>query len=362
MTGFLNALWIVPILGILIFIHELGHFLAARAVGIRVEEFGMGLPPRLYGYRARSGVIYSLNWIPFGGFVKMHGQDDLARDGGFVDAPDSFTSKTPLQRAFVLTAGVLMNLAFALIAFTVIAVGQGRQEARVFIAQVLPDTPAAAAGWQAGDRLVSAGGVPVVDSTMLVRLTDEHAGRDFAVTIQRGEQRIQTTLVPRVTPPPGQGRAGVVLQTRYVYVPVPLLKAPVEGARSAFDTFGLMVNGLTQMVTGRANLREVAGPIGMGQMTSEVVTRSTLPLWVTLANLAGLLSLNLFLLNLLPLPALDGGRLVFVVLEMLRGGRKVAPEREGMVHFVGLMVLLTLMFVIGYFDVVRLIRGESLIP
>lgn len=362
MTGFLNALWIVPILGILIFIHELGHFLAARAVGIRVEEFGMGLPPRLYGYTAKSGVIYSLNWIPFGGFVRMHGQDDLARDGGHVDAPDSFTSKTPLQRAFVLLAGVLMNLAFALVAFTVIAVGQGRQEARVFIAQVLPDTPAAAAGWQSGDRLVSAGGVLVANSDQLVRLTEAHAGRDFSVVVQRGDRQIPTTVVPRANPPPGQGRTGVVLQTQYIYAPVPLPIAPVEGARSAFETFGLMVTGLTQMVTGRANLREVAGPIGMGQMTSEVVTRSTLPLWVTLANLSGLLSLNLFLLNLLPLPALDGGRLVFVLLEMIRGGRKVAPEREGMVHFVGLMVLLTLMFVIGYFDIVRLVRGESLIP
>ena len=100
----------------------------------------------------------------------------------------------------------------------------------------------------------------------------------------------------------------------------------------------------------------------MAQLTSEIVRISPLPLWVTLGNLAALLSLNLFILNLLPLPALDGGRLVFVILEILRGGRKIAPEREGMVHFVGLMLLLTLMFVIGFQDILRLVRGDSFIP
>jgi len=120
-SGLLNSLWIVPILGILILVHELGHFVAARLVGIRVEEFGMGLPPRLWGYKAKSGVIYSLNWIPFGGFVKMHGQDDMRVDGGVAEGSDSFTAKTALQRAFVLVAGVVMNLLLAILIFMAIA-------------------------------------------------------------------------------------------------------------------------------------------------------------------------------------------------------------------------------------------------
>lgn len=362
MTGFLDALWIIPVLGILILVHELGHFLAARAVGIRVEEFGMGLPPRMFGYRAKSGVLYSLNWIPFGGFVKMYGQDDLRPDGGAVDGPGSFTSKTPLQRGFVLVAGVLMNLLLAVVIFTGIAMAQGRQQVQIYINQVLPDTPAAAAGWQPGDRLVDVAGQPVTSTDQLVRLTEDYAGRPMPVTIERGGHTEQTTVTPRTVIPPGQGRTGVVLVNQVVYVPLPFWQAPVEGVKATVTTFGLMVSGLTQMVSGQASLRDVAGPIGMGQITSEVVSHSTLPLWVTLGNLTGLLSLNLFLLNLLPIPALDGGRLLFVIIEILRGGRKVAPEREGMVHFVGLMVLLTLMFVIGYFDILRIVRGESLIP
>ena len=362
MNGLLNALWIVPILGVLILIHELGHFLAARAVGIRVEEFGMGLPPRMFGYRARSGVLYSLNWIPFGGFVKMYGQDDLRPDGGAAEGDDSFTAKTPLQRAFVLVAGVLMTLLFAMLIYIVIAAGHGRQERQVYIDEVLPGTPAAEVGLRVGDRVMEVAGRPVENVDQLVRITGEYAGRDMPLVVQRGDQRVETTVRPREVGPSGQGRVGVSLLTQVDYVPVPVWRAPAEGLTNTVETFRLMVTALVQMVSGQGNLREVAGPIGMGQITGEVVERSTLPLWVTLANLTGLLSLNLFFLNLLPLPALDGGRLLFVIIELLRGGRKVAPQREGLVHFVGLMVLLTLMFVIGYFDILRLVQVRSFFP
>ncbi len=362
-SGFLNALWIVPILGVLILVHELGHFFAARIVGIRVEEFGMGLPPRLFGYKAKSGVIYSLNWIPFGGFVRMYGQDDLRPDGGAAYGPDSFVSKTPLQRAFVLVAGVVMNLLLTVLIFTAIALGQGRQEGfEVYIEEVVPNSPAAAAGWQPGDRIAAVAGEPVTDTAVLQRSTETYAGRELPVTIERNGERIPTTVVPRTVMPEGQGRVGVGLAPRAVYRPIPIWEAPLQGLRTTWETFGAMTTGLWQVVSGRGDLGGVVGPIGMGQVTGEIVERSALPLWATLGNLAALLSLNLFLLNLLPLPALDGGRLVFVVLEMLRGGRKVAPEREGLVHFVGLVLLLGLMFVIGYFDIVRLVRGESLIP
>lgn len=358
-SGFFNALWIVPILGVLILVHELGHFLAARLVGIRVEEFGMGLPPRLFGYKAKSGVLYSLNAIPFGGFVKMHGQDDLRPDGGAAYGPDSFVSKTPLQRAFVLVAGVIMNLLLAILIFTTIALGQTRDG--VYIDQVVVDAPAAAAGWRAGDRLVAVAGQEVTTVDILQNFTEQYAGRELPVVIERDGQRLDTVVTPRVSVPEGQGRVGISLGQ---YTSVPAWQAPLEGVRTAWRLLGLMFGGLWQMVSGQANLGDVAGPIGMGQLTSEIVSssRNTLPLWMTLGNLAGLLSLNLFILNLLPLPALDGGRLLFVIIELLRGGRKVAPEREGMVHFVGLILLLGLMFVIGYFDILRLIRGDSFFP
>ena len=178
-TGFPNSLWIIPILGVLILVHELGHFLAARLVGIRVEEFGIGLPPRLWGYTAKNGVIYSINWIPFGGFVKMYGQDDLRPDGGAAYGPDSFVSKPAPQRAFVLVAGVLMNLFLAVVIFIAISAGQGRPSAQLFIDQVVPNTPAAAAGWQPGDQIVAVNGQAIDDANKLKQLTDTYAGREM---------------------------------------------------------------------------------------------------------------------------------------------------------------------------------------
>ncbi len=366
-SGLLNSLWIVPILGILILVHEIGHFVAARLVGIRVEEFGMGLPPRLWGYKAKSGVIYSLNWIPFGGFVKMYGQDDMRPDGGAAYGDDSFVSKTAPQRAFVLIAGVIMNLLLAILIFMGIAIGQGRPgpNSEVVVQGVVADTPAAAAGWQAGDRIVAVAGQSITSADRLRALTEEYVGRAMPVTIVRNGQPIQTEVTPRVSPPEGQGRAGVTLTTLAVYERVPLWQAPFEGVRSAWEAVTFQIDALRQLFSGRVSTNEIAGPIGMGQLTGEIVQRSqqaSIPLWVTLGNLAALLSLNLFILNLLPLPALDGGRLIFVVLEMLRGGRKIAPEREGMVHFVGLLMLLALMFVIGFQDIMRLVRGDSFIP
>jgi regulator of sigma E protease len=359
----LNSLWIVPILGVLILVHELGHFFAARLVGIRVEEFGLGLPPRLYGYKAKSGVIYSLNWIPFGGFVKMLGQDDMRVDGGAAYGDDSFISKTPLQRGFVLVAGVIMNLLLALLIFIAIAAGHGRAVVQISIGEVVPESPAAVAGWLPSDRLISVGGEEVSNTNQLRELIDDYAGRELTVVLDRGGQQITTTVVPRENPPAGQGRTGVqLIPTTVRYDRAPLWAAPVEGVRLAWETFTLQIEGLRQLIAGQFSPGDLAGPIGMGQLTGEIVQRSTTPLWVTLANLAGFLSLNLFILNLLPFPALDGGRLVFVILEMLRGGRKIAPEREGMVHFVGLMLLLTLMFVIGFSDILRLVRGDSFIP
>ena len=209
-SGLLNSLWIVPILGILILVHELGHFVAARLVGIRVEEFGMGLPPRLWGYKARNGVLYSINWIPFGGFVRMYGQDDMRPDGGAAEGSDSFTAKTAPQRAFVLVAGVVMNLLLAILIFMGIAIGQGRPgpNSEVVILSVVADSPAAAAGWLPGDRIIAAAGQSLSSADTIRAITENYAGRAMPVTVERNGQQISTEVVPRANPPEGQGKTG----------------------------------------------------------------------------------------------------------------------------------------------------------
>ncbi len=436
----LNALWIIPILGLLIFVHELGHFVMARRAGVRVEEFGFGLPPRIWGIK-RGDTVYSINALPIGGFVRVLGED------GKSNAPESMQSKSAGQRASFLAAGSAMNLITAIVLMAVLIGVQGRSGENVYVVDVVPGSPASDAGWRSGDRFVEIAGTTIEDGQDVSRLTADSAGQATTVVLDRQGELVTTTITPRENPPAGQGRTGITLSsapvasihvddvpddslaaqaglqpgdtiqavagqalddyleyalelrnhageavelqverggapvTLAVNVPadlpvdreplgadltqqlhfkrVPLVDLPVETGRTFVSTMRQMGEGLLSLVRGDTSLGDVAGPIGMGQLTSEVISRSAMPLWVTLTNLTIILSLNLALLNLLPLPALDGGRLLFVLIEVLRGGKRVPPEKEGVVHFVGLMVLLTAMFLIAFVDINRILSGSS---
>jgi regulator of sigma E protease len=443
--GLINGLYIIPILAVLILVHEIGHFAAARLIGVKVEEFGIGIPPRIKGWR-RNGVLWSLNWIPFGGFVKV-----LGEDGKNVD-PESINAKSPAKRAFFLVAGSAMNFLLAFVLMILVVGFQGVSHSNVYIASVVPGSPAAAAGWTAGDRIVEVAGVPIESSADVGERAREFAGNPMSVVVERNGERVETSVTPRRNPPAGEGPTGVGItdspiseasvnqvkagspaadagfqpDDRIVAVSsqrvddpyalqfaltsasgstipvdvvrdgepvtvsfaVPDLDAEGEllaqlgldltikpqfdrvplgsiipvGVSQAWEQSGQMVSGIRDLVTGRAPLDQIAGPLGMGQITSEIVSASPLPLWVTLAQLAILLSLNLAVLNLLPLPALDGGRLLFVIVEVLRGGKKLAPEREGIVHVAGLILLLGFMVIVLVLDALRIYEGRSFLP
>jgi regulator of sigma E protease len=438
----LNALYIIPILAVLILIHELGHFVSARMVGIRVKEFGLGLPPRLVGHE-RGGVIYSFNVIPLGGFVRVHGEDGSATD------PDSLHAKSKLQRAFFYGAGSFMNFALAIALVTLLVGVRGEPIMHVYVANVEPESPAAEAGWEPGDRFMEVAGSTVDDLGDVVNKTHDHAGREMSVVVARGGEEIQTSVVPREDPPEGEGRTGIQItaapravltvsevedgspaaeaglaeddrivaidgrqvtdasilsiilrESRNETIPVIVERAgqetelslsvphadeeqvPEIGAAVQQDidsrsvpfwqviplgfveTWNILTafyEGIMMLITGEVPLDGIAGPIGMGQLTSEVLAVSPDPAWIALANLTILLSLNLGILNLLPLPALDGGRLLFVLIEAIRG-RPISPQREGLVHLVGLLLLLGLMFFIAFMDIDRIISGDSILP
>jgi regulator of sigma E protease len=439
----LTALYIIPILAVLILVHEIGHFVSARLVGIRVKEFGLGLPPRVFG-RERGGVIYSINAIPLGGFVRVHGEEGSAED------EDSLHAKSKLQRTFFYGAGSLMNFVLAIALVTLLIGVRGEPVPHVYVAQVEPDSPAAVAGWEPGDRFLEVAGTEVEDMSDVVTATHSHASREMPVVMLRGGEEVLTTVQPREDPPEGQGRtgiqittspradlvvgeidpagaaaaAGVEVQDRLLSIAgheitdasifgimlnehagetIPLVvdrageqtelslsvpavdaddQAPEIGvavqqdidARSVpawrvipqgfIETWNILTafyEGIMMLISGEAPLDGIAGPIGMGQLASEVLEVSPEPAWIALANLTILLSLNLGILNLLPLPALDGGRLFFVLIETLRG-KPISPQREGLVHLLGLVMLLGLMFFIAFLDIDRLISGESILP
>jgi regulator of sigma E protease len=342
----MNILAFLPILSVMMFVHELGHFLTARLFGITVLEFGFGLPPRLVGFK-RKGVIYSINWIPFGAFVKMLGEEDPT-------APGSFASKPGWVRAIVLAAGSGMNFLLAVLAFSMVyVVGVPRLSAdgAVQLATIAPDSPAAAAGLQRGDVIATVNGQPVSVRTFRDQ-TQALLDQPMVLGVTRDSQEIQVTLTPRANPPEGQGAIGIVLDANEV-AHSNLAAALGQGFQQTLRAIGATFMIPKMVIEGAlapSDARLIGLP-GMARLTSEAVDYAVdTGFWYPVFILTGLFSAGLSIANMLPIPALDGGRLFFVILEWVRG-RRVPPEREAAYHFVGIVVLLTLMVIISLNDI-----------
>jgi regulator of sigma E protease len=341
----MNLLAFLPILSLMMFVHELGHFITARMAGITVQEFGFGLPPRLFGFK-RNGVIYSINCIPFGAFVKMLGEEDPT-------APGSFASKPRLIRAIVLSAGSAMNFLLAVIAFSLVYVVSPPRvspDGSVSLSRIDPNSPAQVAGLQSGDQVVAFEGVPVTVQSFR-DATQSHLDQPVRLTVSRGGQQFDVTLTPRSNPPEGQGAIGVVLMG----TALPPLQAVGLGFQQTLQAIGatLMIPKLLLEGAIAPSDARLIGLPGMARLTSEAVDFAVdTGFWYPVFILTGLFSAGLAVANMLPIPALDGGRLFFVVLEWIRG-RRVPPEREAAYHFVGIVVLLTLMVIISINDIAQ---------
>jgi regulator of sigma E protease len=232
------------------------------------------------------------------------------------------------------------------------------------IDSVTAGSPASDAGFEPGDRIVAVGSEPIGDPYALQFALITASGSTVPVDVIRGGDQVTVALAVPTLEEAGDlfGQLGFELAIKPRFERVPLGSIIPVGVAQAWEQSGQMLSGIRDLVTGRAPLDQIAGPLGMGQITSEIVGASPLPLWVTLAQLAILLSLNLAVLNLLPLPALDGGRLLFVIVEVLRGGKKLAPEREGIVHVAGLILLLGFMVIVLVLDALRIYEGRSFLP
>jgi regulator of sigma E protease len=345
---------IVPFVGILVLlvlVHETGHFIAAKLSGARVYEFGVGFPPRIAAFKFRD-TEYSLNALPLGGFVRMAGEVDATEPGALAARPRPF-------RLFVLSAGSLFNFLFAIVLFSVsFMIPQEVSVGRAVISQVLPDSPAAAAGLQTGDVIYGINGRNVQnvnEASYNIRL---NLGETMTINVKRGSELIDLRVKARWVPPSGQGPTGIVIGSQYPFTETQSYApwtAFQKGTRETFDSLKLARNEVIAWVKG-ATSPQVAGPVGMAQMTGEVVKEAG---WKSLVDFAAMISINLAVINILPLPFLDGGRVMFVIVEILRRGRRIAPQKEALVHFAGLVVLMTFVVVVSYFDIARLIRGQS---
>lgn len=349
----ITILAFVLIFSLVIFVHELGHFLVAKRSGARVEEFGLGYPPRLVRIAKRGDTEITLNAIPIGGFVRVAGDEDPSD-------PRSMARRSPWVRAAFLVAGPAMNVALAVALFSasfVIGIHVPVDGPGVGIYQVVPGSPAALAGLKVGDTILKIDGEPTDSVSELQALIDARLDQQVALQVRRDGKVLAepVLLVPCSDHPEDQGAMGVAIDAPWGKVSYPIWKALWLGLQQVGWTVWMIIGGLVAMVRGQIPA-DLTGPIGIAQMTAQVAKSGL----AQLLEWTAFLSVNLCILNLLPVPALDGGRLLFVALEIIRGGRRIDPQKEGLVHLVGIIVLLGMFLVVSYFDVVRVVQGSPL--
>jgi len=351
---FVSILIFLLVLSILIFVHELGHFLVAKKCGILVEEFGFGLPPRLVGKKI-GDTIYSLNWLPIGGFVRLYGENS---DEGVTDPKRSFLNKSKKVRSIVVVAGVIMNFILAIVAFAIVYSFSGipRDTGKLKVIDISAGSPAQVAGMVVGDIVTKVGNTAITSSDQFISVTAALKGKSTVFEIQRNGSIIKTTLIPRENPPAGQGPLGVTITSTEIYF-APVWQRPFYGIYYGFKDalyWGQTIaTGLWALVTGlfRGQVpQDVSGPIGIFAVTTEAAKSGIL----TLINFVGILSVNLAILNVLPFPALDGGRLLFIGIEAVTG-KRVSEKVEGTIHNIGMIILLALILIITIGDIRRLI-------
>lgn len=346
-----SAVVFFAVLGVLVMVHELGHFVTAKRAGIKVLEFGFGFPPRLFGIK-RGETEYTVNLLPLGGFVKMLGEEDPTD-------PRSFAAQRPRNRLIVLAAGATMNAVLAVVLFTAaLMIPRDVVQGQVFVQRVAPDSPAERAGIQPGDQILRVNGKPINNQGDLSYRIIRNIGDEITVTIKRDRFTTQDVrVVPRLNPPAGQGATGIEIALRNPYPgeeSYPIWEAIPLGFERTWDMLIITKNDFSRSIAQRV-APPVAGPIGIGQMAGEVAQTGI----GRLVEFVALLSINLAIVNILPLPMLDGGRIVFVLIEAVRGGRRIAPEKESLVHLAGLVMILLLVVVISYNDIMRIVGSGS---
>ena len=361
----------ILILSVLVLIHEAGHFFVAKKMGVKVEEFGFGFPPRIYGKKIGE-TVYSLNALPIGGFVKLYGEDEAGMGKvslkkskeKYKDAKRAFFAKNPWQRALIVVAGVIMNFLLAVIiaSYLFAVVGISVPGNHVLVAEVAKNSPAEKAGLMVGDTIISVNSIKITNPEQLISYTKQHLGEKISMVVL-DKQHTQHTLsiTPRVKYPANEGAMGVAITSDVIAKKYPWYQAPVVGTVETVKQSWLVIQGLGQavwqLVAQRSVPKDIAGPIGIAELTGQFVQIGP----NAVLSLVSLLSLNLAVLNILPIPALDGGRLFFILIEAITG-KKVNPKYEGYAHAVGMAFLLMLIFLITFHDIVRLITHQPLIP
>jgi regulator of sigma E protease len=314
---------------LLVVIHEFGHFIIARLSGVKIEEFAVGMGPKIFGYQAKE-TLYTIRAFPLGGFCKMLGEDESNQD------PRAFNNKPVWKRILIIVFGPIMNLFLAIMIFSLVFAPI------TLIKQVPVDTPAAKAGITSGDRIVEIQGTQITEWEQIKPLVNANVGKLTTVKLENNGVTRAVTLTPVLQEGTTGGIIGVVPSYGYKGFSI------ANGFKTASTVSYQMIDYLGKLFVGKASTDEVVGPVGIIYYMSDAAKTGIL----AVLSLTAFLSLNLFIVNLLPLPALDGGRLIFLIIEAIRR-KPVDPQKEGFVHFVGFVLLMILSALIIYKDFIK---------
>ncbi len=371
---FLTITTFVLVLSLLVFAHEFGHFWMARRFGLKPKEFGFGFPPRFIGYyKNKEGkwktikgskdpedaadTIYSINWLPLGGFVNLSEDEDAGDD------PNHFSNKPVWQRAFILLAGVTMNIILAafLISFGFMiglpqSVGELGPNAKISnqkvqVLEVLDDSPAKQAGIEVGDIILAINGEEITTNEQIQKIVRENVNKNLTYSIKRADKKQEKQITPVIIEETGNGGIGVsIAETGIVRYPFFIaiwegIKTTVFIAWFIIVAFYELIKGL---VLGQGISIEVGGPIRIAEITGDAVRMG----FSYLINFSALLSINLAIINAFPFPALDGGRIIFLIIEKIQG-KPVSKKIEAAIHNVGFILLMILIVLVTYQDIAR---------
>ncbi len=343
----------IIVIGVLIFFHEMGHFLAAKKSGILVEEFALGFGPALFS-RKRGETRYSLRAFPLGGFCKMAGEmpEEEGKESEEYrkarEAGRCFYQKPAWMRFIVVAMGPIMNFFLAALLFASVFMFFGLPVApaeTTDIGDVIPGTPAAEAGLRAGDRIVAIEGEPVEKWENMVSMINQSPGQEMQFSIERRDEVFTVAITPQEQE---DGRGAIGIYQDAVRERLSPLRALGMGTLQTFQVIGALFVALREMITGQAPA-DIGGPVLIAQMVREA---ADIGMYYLLTFVA-FISINLGIINLFPFPALDGGRLVFIIIEMVRR-KSLDPEKEGLVHFIGFVFLLLLIGVIIIRDLTQI--------
>ena len=378
------------VIGILVFVHELGHYLAARSVGVRVEKFSIGFPPRFFtitsidggfditffffrykggslkwlpifsthlGIKGRKGTNteYVIALIPLGGYVKMAGSLDESFDTEITGSSDEFSSKTVLQKIWILSAGVIMNIITAFVIFTGITLFQGTPEANEgsFIGAFAQNSPAKIAGLEIGDEITSINGIEVYNWSDLVKILRPIPNTGVEIEVLRGDKNFNFSFDTYEIPIPSESGidtiGGIGISPQYVYLPASFNHSVSRGFFNTIRSFGLITLTFKMLASGQATLKDLGGPIMIGQIAGETARAG----WIPLFNFMALISINLAFLNILPVPGLDGGHIFIILIETIIR-RPLSIKSRMVIQQIGMVLLLGLMFTVMFNDIGRL--------